>query len=88
MLLNRIVIAFILSVISFSAFTQNLQGIGKQKPFTISGSIGASANFYNSNEPVASRPPYGWNIYGNFTPTVYGIADFLPLCFFHIKRNL
>lgn len=65
---------------------QDLGNIKKQKPFAISGSIGTSANFYNSNEPVASRPPFGWNIYGNFTPTIYGIAlphqnqyEFIPL---------
>jgi hypothetical protein len=64
---------------SFRINAQDLGNIKKQKPFTISGSIGASANFYNSNEPVASRPPFGWNIYGNFTPAVYGIA--LPVSF-------
>ena len=40
----------------------------------MSGSIGASANFYNSNEPITSRPPFGWNIYGNVTPTGYGMS--------------
>jgi hypothetical protein len=58
---------------------QDLGNIKKQKPFTMSGSIGASANFYNSNETVASRPPFGWNIYGNLTPTIYGIA--MPVSF-------
>ena len=58
---------------------QDLGNIKKQKPFTMSGSIGASANFYNSNEPITSRPPFGWNIYGHFTPTVYGIS--LPVSF-------
>jgi len=68
---------FTFCVLKISA--QDLGNIKKQKPFTISGSIGASTNFYSSNEPVATRPPSGWNIYGNFTPTVYGIA--LPVSF-------
>lgn len=63
----------------FHVNAQDLGNIKKQKPFTISGSIGGSANFYSSNEPVATRPPFGWNIYGNFTPTVYGIT--LPVSF-------
>jgi hypothetical protein len=58
---------------------QELGNIGKQKPFTLSGSIGTSANFYHSNEPVASRPSFGWNVYGNLTPTIYGVS--LPLSF-------
>jgi len=66
-------------VVPFFANAQNLEGIGKQKPFKINGSIGASANFYSSNEPIATRPPFGWNIYGNFTPAFYGI--FLPVSF-------
>lgn len=58
---------------------QDIGNIGKQKPFTISGSIGGSGNFYHSNEPVATRPAFSWNLYGNFTPTVYGVA--LPFSF-------
>ena len=74
----------IISILFFSAcFSvatgQDLGNLKKQKPFTISGSIGASANFYHSNEPIASRPPFAWNLYGNFTPAIYGIA--LPLSF-------
>ncbi|MEP7374153.1 MAG: hypothetical protein ABI675_12235 [Chitinophagaceae bacterium] len=60
-------------------YGQDLGTIGKQKPFTITGSTGGSTNFYHSNEPVATRPVFSWNLYGNFTPTVYGIA--LPFSF-------
>lgn len=58
---------------------QDLGNIQKQKPFTVSGSIGASYNFYNSNEPIATRPSSSWNVYGNFTPVVYGVS--LPFSF-------
>ena len=58
---------------------QDIGNLKKQKPYTLSGSIGASASFYNSNEPVATRPGLGWNIYGNLTPTIYGVS--LPLSF-------
>ena len=58
---------------------QDLQNIGKQKPFSMSGSIGGSSNFYHSNEPVASRPALSWNLYGSFTPVVYGVS--LPFSF-------
>ena len=60
-------------------FSQNLEHIGKQKPFTFSGSIGGGVNFYNSTETSYTRDPFTWNIYGNFTPTIYSIA--LPFSF-------
>ncbi len=58
---------------------QDLGNLKKQKPFTVSGSVGASYNFYNSNEPVATRPASSWNIYGNVTPVIYGVS--LPFSF-------
>jgi hypothetical protein len=69
---------------------QDLGNIKKQKPFTMSGSIGASANFYNSNETVASRPPFGWNIYGiampvSFVVNQYGKSYQQPFTMFGIS---
>ena len=58
---------------------QELSNIGKQKPVTVNGSLGGSTSFYHSNETVATRPAFSWNLYGNFTPTVYGVA--LPFSF-------
>lgn len=58
---------------------QDLGNIKSQKPFTWQGSIGASANFYTSTEPVYTQPPYAWNVYGNFTGNLYGVA--LPFSF-------
>lgn len=40
---------------------------GKKMPFTLTGNMGTSANFYSSNEQVETRPSYAWNAYGNFT---------------------
>jgi hypothetical protein len=44
----------------------------KKSPFTITGGINSSANFYTSNEndSFRTRPHYAWNIYGSFTPKV------------------
>lgn len=61
------------------ASAQDLQGINKQKPVVIHGNIGGSTTYYSSNEVVSTRPPWSWNLYGNFTPTVYGIA--MPVSF-------
>lgn len=71
--------SFIL-VLAFQCVSgQSLENLGKQEPFKIRGSIGASANYYSSNEAVASRPPWSWNLYGSLTPQVYGVS--LPVSF-------
>ncbi len=58
---------------------QDISKIGKQKPFTFSGNVGGGMNFYNSNETNSTRDPFTWNLYGNFTPTIYSIS--LPFSF-------
>ncbi len=40
-------------------------GPTQPRPLTITGNVGASANFYTSNESVYSRPSYAWNTNGN-----------------------
>ncbi len=79
-LLHKKYILLIISLVSIiHLYSQELTNLKKQKPFTIKGNIGASANFYSSNEITPTRPAFSWNTYGNFTPTVYGIA--LPFSF-------
>jgi hypothetical protein len=52
----------------------------KGQPLTgFHGSLGAGMDFYNSNEPYPSRPPFAWNVYGSFTPSLYSIS--LPFSF-------
>ncbi len=43
-----------------------------KKPFTLSGGINTTANFYTSNEndSAKTRPKYAWNLYGSFVPKV------------------
>ncbi|RYY60313.1 MAG: hypothetical protein EOO05_10355 [Chitinophagaceae bacterium] len=73
------VLSCFLCLVSGMAGAQELEGIGKQKPFVLHGSIGASTTYFTSNEIVASRPPWSWNLYGNLNPTIYGIS--MPVSF-------
>jgi hypothetical protein len=59
--------------------TAQNNGNGKTNPFTIRGNVGASANFYSSNEVVYSRPSFGWNVNGNFVAKVNQVT--LPFSF-------
>ncbi|NIG56419.1 hypothetical protein [Chitinophaga sp. Cy-1792] len=76
---GKVVFLFLCLFTVHTIQAQDLSTIGKQRPFTIHGNVGAGFNFYSSNESVKTQPPFAWNIYGNFTPTVYGIA--LPVTF-------
>ncbi|HVS96021.1 MAG TPA: hypothetical protein VHE54_06025 [Puia sp.] len=58
---------------------QDLTHVAKAKPFTISGNIGGGMSFYHSTETQYTQPPFAWNLYGNFTPTIYGFS--LPFSF-------
>lgn len=54
-------------------------GNAKTTHLTIRGNIGASTNFYSSNEVVYSRPSLGWNVNGNFIAKVNQVT--LPFSF-------
>ncbi len=75
----RKALIFLLCCYTVGAEGQDLGNIGRQQPFTFHGSVGVTTNFYTSNEPVSTQPPFAWGLYGNFTPTLYGIA--LPFSF-------
>ena len=61
--------------------SQDLAHLGQQKPFTITGNVGGGFTYFNSNQSsyASIQPPYSWNLYGNFTASVYGIA--MPFSF-------
>ncbi len=58
---------------------QNLDALKGQKPLVFHGSLGAGADFYNSNEAYPTRPPFAWSVYGSLTPSIYGVS--LPFSF-------
>lgn len=60
-------------------FGQDLSNLKNQKPFVLSGSIGAGTQIYSSNEAYKTRDPFSWNLYGNLTAQIYGVA--LPFSF-------
>ena len=57
-----------------SVYAQTFDNIKDQKPFKISGGIGGGTEFFTSNEPVQSRDPFAWNVYGHLNPSVYGFS--------------
>lgn len=50
-----------------------------KKKILIRGQVGASTNFYSSNESIYSRPSSAWNVNGNFVATAGQVS--LPFSF-------
>ena len=53
---------------------QDLTKIGKAKPFAITGNVGGGFTLYHSTENQYTQPPFAWNLYANFTPSVYNFS--------------
>lgn len=77
--MKKLLLAILFTSSAFWVHSQDLENISKAKPFQIHGSIGASGNYYTSNETIATRPPWSWNTYANFTPEIYGVS--IPFSF-------
>lgn len=75
-LVNWIILALLFAP---SVQAQDIGRLKDQKPFTFKGTLGGGANFFTSNEEYATRDPFAWNLYGNFTPSFYGIS--MPFSF-------
>ncbi|MCO5287596.1 MAG: hypothetical protein M9898_14385 [Chitinophagaceae bacterium] len=69
----------VLALNIFGLHAQDLTNLKEQKPFHLSGSIGAGTDYYSSNEPDMTRDPFSWNLNGNLTASIYGFS--IPLSF-------
>lgn len=58
---------------------QNIENIGQQDPFKVSGTIGGGVTFYNADGKTANREPFSWIIQGSPTFSIYGIE--IPFSF-------
>jgi hypothetical protein len=76
---TKLTILMFLMLPVINSWAQNLDDLKGQKPAVFHGSLGAGADFYQSNESYPTRPPFAWNVYGSFTPSVYGVS--LPFSF-------
>ena len=64
---------------------QDVQNIGKQEPFKISGSIGVRGTYFAAEGRASNRVPFGGSIYGNPTISIYGID--IPFSFIYSEQQ-
>ncbi len=71
----------VLSTVTLQGQAQDLAHLGQQKPFSITGNAGAGYTFFTSNQAAYAtvQPPWSYNLYGNFTASIYNVA--LPFSF-------
>ena len=65
---------------------QDLETIGQQKPFQVSGGVSANTYFYSTSREFPSRKPFSWVLSGNATASIYGVVD-VPVSFVISERN-
>ncbi len=65
--------------------SQDLSNIAKEKPVTISGSIGTSNSFYTTSSATNYRAPFSNNFYANLNLALYGID--IPFSFYYSNNN-
>ncbi|HTO37917.1 MAG TPA: hypothetical protein VL021_05790 [Brumimicrobium sp.] len=72
---NYLLLVFLFALFSSSsAFGQDIEKLKDEKPFTISGGVGAGATFFHSNQAFKHRDPFAWRFNAHLTPTVYGFS--------------
>jgi hypothetical protein len=74
-----VLFAGIFLLLPYSVISGELSMLTKKEPVILHGTTGVSLNFHTSNESFAFRPPFNWNLYGNYSLQIYGID--LPFSF-------
>ncbi len=67
-------LASFIFIAHFISYSQNIEGLRSQDPFTLSGSLGASSVFYNIKGRETARPGFSWMFVGNPVVSIYGIT--------------
>jgi hypothetical protein len=74
---GKFTIIIMMLIVSFRVSGQDLEHISKEKPFHISGGVGAGLSYQFTNDSNQAPMPGFWNINLNLNMQVYGIS--IPL---------
>jgi len=70
---------FTLLITNTGIQAQNLETIGKEKPFRINGGVSVNQTVYASSDSLSGRDPYNFYLTGNLNLSLYGWS--VPLSF-------
>lgn len=78
-------VILLLFLVASTVYAQDLEQIGKQKPFKISGNVGLGLQTYSTTRDRPQRDPFLWTLTGSPTVSVYGVT--FPFSFILSKKN-
>jgi len=81
-----IFIILLLCLFSNRLVAQNLEGIGKQKPVTLTGGISARAVFYEASGTTSHRQPFSYILTGSPTINIYNSFT-IPITFTYSEQE-
>jgi hypothetical protein len=84
--LNVLFLSIVICSCTATVYGQNLESIGKEKPFTISGGVSATQIFYTASGINSRRDPYSYFLSGNVNFGLYGWT--VPLSFSLSNQNV
>ena len=82
---SRYIAIVALLIVAFNTRAQDLENIGKAKPFSISGGVSSRFVFYNSSGIPGRRDPFGYVFGGNVNIGIYGL--YLPFSFSYSNQG-
>jgi len=74
MIIRKVLVVLVAFLLSVSIQAQDLEHIGKQKPFQLSGGVGLSYSYTIANDSNPVAMPFFWNANVNLNMSVYGIS--------------
>ncbi len=83
---KRLCFLVVMGLITGALQAQNLEGINKQKPVTISGGITARGTFYDANGIPNNRQPFSYIFTGSSTISIYN-SLIIPLSFTYSEQD-
>ncbi len=83
---KRFCLLVVMGLITVALQAQNLEGINKQKPITISGGLTARGTFYDANGIPNNRQPFSYIFTGSSTISIYN-SLVIPLSFTYSEQD-
>jgi hypothetical protein len=84
--MNNLLTILLLLIANLSIHAQNLDLIGKEKPFRVNGGISLNQIGYYSNDSISRREPYSYFLSGNVNFSIYGWS--IPFTFSYSNQKV
>ena len=84
--MQRLTLTLLTCFLVYGIQAQNLEIVGKEKPFKMNGGISVNQVGYLSNDTISQRDPYTYYLNGNLNFNIYGWS--VPFTFSYTNQKL